>query len=159
MPERVDGWVEWQHVDFAYPTRPEVPVLRDFNLTLAPGEVVALVGPSGGGKSTIASLLYRLYDPSQGHVSLDGKPLASLDPNWLRRQIGVVAQEPLLFSTSIAENILYGRPEATQAEVENAAKLANAHSFMSISGKYVSPASSVITSVRYIFSKKGMDWA
>ncbi len=131
IPQQVEGWVEWQHVDFAYPTRPDVPVLRDFNLKLSQGEVVALVGPSGGGKSTIASLLYRLYDPSKGQVSLDGKPLASLDPNWLRRQIGVVAQEPLLFSTSIAENILYGRPEATQAEVEEAAKLANAHSFIS----------------------------
>lgn len=130
-PDHVNGTVEWQNVDFAYPSRPDVPVLRNFSLKLGQGEVVALVGPSGAGKSTIASLLYRLYDPVRGDILLDGKPLPSLDPNWLRKQIGVVAQEPLLFSTSIAENILYGRPEATQAEVEEAAKLANAHSFIS----------------------------
>ncbi len=129
-PPGVEGTVEWQHVDFAYPSRKDVPVLRNFNLKLAPGEVVALVGPSGAGKSTIASLLYRLYDPVKGHIALDGRPLPTLDPQWLRRQIGVVEQEPLLFSTTIAENILYGRPEATQAEVEEAAKLANAYSFV-----------------------------
>ena len=90
-----------------------------------------MVGPSGAGKSTIASLLYRLYDPAAGRLELDGVPFAELDPEWLRRQVGVVAQEPLLFSTSIAENIRYGRPEATDAEVEAAATLANAHAFIS----------------------------
>ena len=127
----VDGKVELKGVTFAYPTRPDVTVLKQFDLLLAPGEVVALVGPSGGGKSTIASMLYRLYDPDSGQLLLDGHPYSSLDPEWLRRQVGVVAQEPLLFSTSIAENIRYGRPEATDEEVEFAAKTANAHVFIS----------------------------
>jgi ATP-binding cassette subfamily B protein len=129
--ESLKGKVEWQNVHFAYPTRTDVGVLKGLNLALEPGEVVALVGPSGAGKSTIASLLYRLYDPAQGKVLLDGVPLTELEPYWLRRQIGVVAQEPLLFSTSVAENIRYGRPEATDEEVEAAAKLANAHTFIS----------------------------
>lgn len=129
LPE-LRGQVTWESVDFAYPTRLDMPVLRGFNLSLSPGEVVALVGPSGAGKSTIASLLYRLYDPQGGRVLIDGVPLPELDQDWLRRQIGVVAQEPLLFSTSIAENIRYGRPDATDADVEAAAKLANAHAFI-----------------------------
>jgi ATP-binding cassette subfamily B protein len=129
-PARIEGHVKWAHVDFAYPSRLDVPVLKGFDLELKPGEVVALVGPSGAGKSTIASLLYRLYDPVKGQVLLDGAPLPSLDPRWLRRQIGVVAQEPLLFSTSVAENIRYGRPSATMDEVTAAAKLANAHAFV-----------------------------
>ena len=128
--ERVEGRVQWEQVSFAYPTRPDVPVLTDFTLGLSRGEVVALVGPSGAGKSTLSSLLYRLYDPTKGRITLDGVPLTALDPTWLRRQIGVVQQEPLLFSTTIAENIRYGRPEATPAEVEEAAKLANAHTFV-----------------------------
>jgi ATP-binding cassette subfamily B protein len=122
--------VAFEHVSFAYPARPDVKVLEDFSLSLDPGEIVALVGPSGAGKSTIASMLYRLYDPATGRLTLDGLPYSQLDPEWLRKQIGVVAQEPLLFSSSIAENIRYGRPEATDGEVEAAAKLANAHSFI-----------------------------
>ncbi len=129
--EHVEGRVEFSHVSFAYPTRPDANVLRDFSLALEPGEVVAVVGPSGAGKSTIASMLYRLYDPKAGQLKLDGVTYADLDPEWLRRQVGVVAQEPLLFSTSIADNIRYGRPEATDAEVEAAAKMANAHGFIS----------------------------
>ncbi len=128
---QLEGRVSWENVDFAYPTRLDMPVLRGFDLTLKPGEVVALVGPSGAGKSTIASLLYRLYDPQAGRVLLDGVPLRELDQDWLRQQIGVVAQEPLLFSTTVAENIRYGRPTATDAEVEAAAKMANAHNFIS----------------------------
>ncbi len=128
--ERVQGAVRLEHVRFSYPARPDVPVLSDFSLELRPGEVVAIVGPSGAGKSTIASLLYRLYDPSAGRLTLDGRPYAELDAEWLRRQVGVVAQEPLLFSTSVADNIRYGRPEATDAEVEAAARLANAHGFI-----------------------------
>jgi ABC transporter fused permease/ATP-binding protein len=128
--EKVAGNVSWEKVNFAYPTRADVPVLTDFTLQLKHGEVVALVGPSGAGKSTIASLLYRLYDPSSGRITLDGVPLPELDPIWLRQQVGVVQQEPLLFSTTVAENIRYGRPEATDAEVEEAAKLANAWGFI-----------------------------
>ncbi len=129
-PSTVQGRVAFDQVDFVYPTRNDMPVLNAFTLTLEPGEVVALVGPSGAGKSTVASLLYRLYDPTHGLVSLDGAPYPTLDPEWLRRQVGVVAQEPLLFSTSIAENIRYGRPEASDAEVEAAARMANAHTFI-----------------------------
>ncbi|HZI10852.1 MAG TPA: ABC transporter transmembrane domain-containing protein [Myxococcus sp.] len=124
------GHVEFRDVRFAYPTRPDVPVLQGLNLELRPGEVVAVVGPSGAGKSTLASLLSRFYDPQGGAVLLDGHPLTSLDPDWLRRNIGLVAQEPQLFSCSIADNIRYGRPEATDAQVEEAARAANAHDFI-----------------------------
>jgi len=97
---------------------------------LEPGRVVALVGPSGAGKSTIAALLLRLYDPSDGVIRLDGRDLRSVDARWLRTQIGTVAQEPTLFSTAVAANIRYGRPEATDTEVEAAARAANAHDFI-----------------------------
>ena len=127
---RVDGRVQLQGVSFAYPSRPDITVLRQVDLALAPGEVVALVGPSGGGKSTIAALINRMYDPVQGRLLLDGVPLTSLDPTWLRRQVGVVAQDPILLSTTVAENIRYGRPEATDADVQAAAEAANAHAFV-----------------------------
>ncbi|KFE71578.1 Lipid A export ATP-binding/permease protein MsbA [Hyalangium minutum] len=125
-----EGRVQLQDVRFTYPSRPDVPVLQGIELNIEPGEAVAIVGPSGSGKSTIASLLGRLYDPQGGHILLDGKDLKALDPEWLRQQIGVVAQEPLLFSSSIADNIRYGRADATQAEIEAAAKAANAHDFI-----------------------------
>ncbi len=128
--DTVNGLVRWEHVGFAYPARPDVKVLADFSLELLPGEVVALVGPSGAGKSTVSSLLYRLYDPDGGEVTLEGRSLRDLDPEWLRTQIGVVAQEPLLFSTSIGDNIRYGNPGATDEAVERAARLANAHDFI-----------------------------
>jgi ATP-binding cassette subfamily B protein len=105
-------------------------VLRGVSFTIAPGEVVALVGPSGAGKSTIAALLLRLYDPDAGAIRLDGVDLRELDPTWLRRRIGLVAQEPLLFSASIADNLRYGRPDATRAELEAAARAANADGFV-----------------------------
>jgi ATP-binding cassette subfamily B protein len=108
-----------------------VPVLQGIELTIEPGEAVAIVGPSGSGKSTIASLLGRLYDPQGGRILLDGKNLTELDPEWLRQQIGVVAQEPLLFSSSIADNIRYGKAGANQEEVAAAARAANAHDFIS----------------------------
>ena len=119
-------------VGFAYPTRPDVPVLAGRGSgRWRPGEVVAVVGPSGAGKSTIAALIGRFYDPQQGQVRFDGQDMRNLDPRWLRRQVGAVAQEPVLFSTSIAENIRYGRPDASDAEVEAAARTANAHGFVS----------------------------
>ncbi len=129
-PEHVNGHVELLGARFAYPTRPEVVVLDHLDLTLHPGEVVAVVGPSGAGKSTIAALLARFYDPIDGEVLLDKRDLRTLDPDWLRRQIGTVAQEPILFSTSVAENIRYGRPDATQSEIEAAARAANADDFV-----------------------------
>ncbi|WNG31410.1 ATP-binding cassette domain-containing protein [Cystobacter fuscus] len=127
----VQGRVEFQDVRFAYPTRRDVPVLKGIHLALAPGEVVAIVGPSGAGKSTLAALLARMYDPQEGRVLLDGRELSGLDTEWLRQQVGTVAQEPMLFATSIADNIRYGRKDATDAEVEAAARTANAHEFIS----------------------------
>ncbi|WP_425334886.1 ABC transporter ATP-binding protein [Myxococcus stipitatus] len=126
----VKGHVEFRAVRFAYPTRPDVPVLQGMDLEMKPGEVVAVVGPSGAGKSTLASLLSRFYDPQGGAVLLDGQPLTTLEPDWLRRNIGMVAQEPQLFSCSISDNIRYARPDATQEEVEQAARAANAHDFI-----------------------------
>lgn len=124
------GVVHLEGVHFAYPTRRDAPVLQGLDLTINPGEVVALVGPSGGGKSTIAALISRFYDPQQGRLLLDEHPLTSLDTNWLREQIGVVSQEPVLFAASIWENIAYGRLEASKDEVVAAARAANAHDFI-----------------------------
>lgn len=129
-PDHADGRIELQEVHFAYPTRAEHPVLEAVSLSVLPGELVALVGPSGGGKSTIAALLSRLYDPTDGAVLFDGHDTRLLDANWLRRQIGVVAQEPTLFATSVRENVRYGKPDASDAEVEAAARAANAHDFV-----------------------------
>jgi ABC transporter fused permease/ATP-binding protein len=129
-PSAVEGLIEWSGVAFAYPTRPEATVLEDLDLSIEPGQVVAVVGSSGAGKSTLAALLSRLYDPTRGVVKLDGRDLRDLDPSWLRRQIGVVAQEPMLFSSSIRDNVRYGRTTATDEEVERAARAANAHDFI-----------------------------
>jgi ATP-binding cassette subfamily B protein len=128
--ERVEGRLAFEAVRFSYPARPEVEVLRGVDLAVRPGEAVALVGPSGAGKSTLGALLVRLYDPTSGRVTLDGADLRQLDPGWLRRLVGVVSQEPVLFSTSIADNVRYGRPEATDAEVRDAIRAANAEAFV-----------------------------
>lgn len=131
QPAKVQGYVHFEQVDFAYPARPNGHVLQALDLCLRPGEVVAVVGHSGAGKSTIAALLSRFYDPQGGRILLDGHDLRALDPNWLRQQIGVVSQEPVLFATTIAENIRYGKPSATRQEIEAAAQAANAHDFIS----------------------------
>ena len=125
------GHVVFEGVDFRYPSRPDVQVLRSVDLEIRPGEIVALVGPSGGGKSTVASLISRFYDPDAGRVRLDDVDLRDIDVDWLHRQIGAVAQEPILFSTTVADNILYGREGATVEEIEAAARAANAHDFVS----------------------------
>jgi ABC-type multidrug transport system fused ATPase/permease subunit len=106
-------------------------VLQDLNLIVKNGETVALVGPSGCGKSTIIQLVQRFYDPSQGKVLVDGVDVKELNVGWLRGHIGVVGQEPVLFATTIRENIRYGRQDATQQEIEEAAREANAHDFIS----------------------------
>jgi ATP-binding cassette subfamily B protein len=126
----IDGRVDFEGVVFSYPSRPDAEVLTGVDLAIRPGEVVAVVGPSGAGKSTLAALLARLYDPDQGRILVDGHDLRELAPDALRRRIGVVAQEPILFSSSIAENIRYGRAGATDAEIEAAARAANAHDFI-----------------------------
>lgn len=129
-PTEVQGLVELRNVQFTYPARPEVEVLKGVSLRLQPGTVTALVGASGGGKSTIAALLCRFYDPTGGEILLDGRPLTTLDPVWLRDQIAVVEQEPTLLSTSIAANIRYGNPDASDEEVLEAARTANALDFV-----------------------------
>ncbi|MBM76818.1 MAG: ABC transporter permease [Proteobacteria bacterium] len=129
-PKEIGGSLSFESVFFAYPTRPDALVLNGLTLKLDPGAVVALVGPSGGGKSTVAALASRLYDPQNGNILLDGVPLKEWDKDWLRAQIGVVAQEPILFATSIADNIRYGRPTASWEELVEAAKAANAHEFI-----------------------------
>ena len=127
---QLEGRVTFCGVDFAYPARSDVEVLHGVELELAPGEVVALVGQSGSGKSTMAALLLRLYDPTNGAVTVDGHDVRELDPSWWRERIGTVSQEPVLFATSIADNIRYGRPHASDDEVRAAAEAANAHPFI-----------------------------
>ncbi|XP_030301758.1 ATP-binding cassette sub-family B member 8, mitochondrial isoform X1 [Calypte anna] len=125
------GHISFNHVSFSYPTRPGHPVLQDFSLTLPPGKTVAIVGPSGEGKSTVAALLERFYEPTRGTITLDGRDIAELDPSWLRGKVlGFISQEPVLFGTSILENIRFGRPGASDAEVESAARMANADGFI-----------------------------
>ncbi|XP_055990780.1 mitochondrial potassium channel ATP-binding subunit [Sorex fumeus] len=128
---QLQGAISFQDVSFSYPCRPGFPVLQDFSLSLPPGKTVALVGQSGGGKSTVAALLERFYDPTAGRVMLDGWDLRVLDPSWLRGQaIGFISQEPVLFGTTIMENIRFGKPDATDEEVYAAAREANAHEFI-----------------------------
>ncbi|MGF1511501.1 MAG: ABC transporter ATP-binding protein [Myxococcota bacterium] len=127
---RARGALELEQVGFAYPTRPDVVVLDNVSLRIEPGKTVALVGPSGGGKSTIVKLLLRLYDPTSGVIRLDGRPIQEMDVRWLRKQMALVAQEPVLFSASIAENIRYGRPDASDAAVAQAAQAAHAIDFI-----------------------------
>ena len=124
------GDVRFDHVGFHYPSRPEVEVLKGLSFAVAPGKIVALVGPSGAGKSTIASLLLRFYDPQHGRILFDGKTATDYGLHELRSQMAIVPQEVLLFGGSIAENIAYGKPGATQAEIEAAARRANAHDFI-----------------------------
>ena len=110
--------------------RPQVPVFHHFSLSVPQGKTLALVGESGSGKSTVIGLIERFYDPQGGRVMIDGIDIRSMDLTWLRSQIGLVSQEPSLFDGTIGENILYGRPGATQQEVEAAARAANAHDFI-----------------------------
>ncbi|MHC8400141.1 ABC transporter transmembrane domain-containing protein [Pseudomonas sp. MDT1-17] len=130
LPERVKGDLVLQDVRFSYPSRPESYAVDGLNLTINAGETLALVGPSGAGKSTVYDLLLRFYDPVEGRILLDGVPLTQLDPLDLRRCFALVSQTPALFFGSIEENIRYGNPTATLAQVQEAAKIAYAHDFI-----------------------------
>eukprot|EP01132_Coremiostelium_polycephalum_P002116 gene2116-2605_t len=129
-PDRLTGDIDFRGVHFTYPSRPDVPIFKGFNLSIKPGQTIGLVGDSGGGKSTVISLLERFYDPSDGQILIDGEDIKKFNVKALRQKIGLVSQEPVLFATSIAENIRYGKEDATQEEIEEAAKQANAHSFI-----------------------------
>ena len=128
----VDGKLSLQEVQFYYPSRPNLLVLQDLNIGIKPGQTLALVGPSGSGKSTIVSLIEQFYDATAGRILLDGVDLYGLNISWLRRQIGLVSQEPVLFNMSIADNIRYGAlfREVSDEEVIEAAKSANIHDFI-----------------------------
>lgn len=125
---RAKGEVAFEAVGFAYPGGP--PILRDVSFAAAPGQTIALVGQTGAGKSTAMALLQRLWDPSEGRITLDGHDLRQISLESLRRNVGVVFQESMLFSRTIRENLLVGRPDATQAEIEDACRQAEAHDFI-----------------------------
>lgn len=131
LPAPSRGHVAFERVRFAYPTRPGQSALDGISFEVRPGETVAIVGPSGAGKTSLFQLLLRFYDPQAGRVTLDGVDIARVDPAALRARLGLVAQEPTIFSATAAENIRYGRPDASDAEVRAAAEAAAAHGFIS----------------------------
>uniref|UniRef100_A0A669R659 Phosphatidylcholine translocator ABCB4 n=1 Tax=Phasianus colchicus TaxID=9054 RepID=A0A669R659_PHACC len=129
-PDNIKGNLEFQNVYFSYPARPDIKILKGLNLKIKCGQTVALVGSSGCGKSTTVQLIQRFYDPKEGTITIDGQDLKSLNVRYLREIIGVVNQEPVLFATTIAENIRYGREDVTMEEIEKATKEANAYDFI-----------------------------
>ncbi|TNN75710.1 Phosphatidylcholine translocator ABCB4 [Liparis tanakae] len=138
-PDKFEGNVHFDGVFFNYPARPDVPVLKGLNLKVSKGETLALVGSSGCGKSTTIQLLERFYDPREGRVLLDNIGAKKLNIQWLRSQIGIVSQEPVLFDCTLSENIAYGDNSriASMAEIQEAAKAANIHTFIdSLPKKY-----------------------
>ncbi|KAK9055395.1 hypothetical protein SSX86_026478 [Deinandra increscens subsp. villosa] len=130
-PVSAYGTIEFKNVNFCYPTSPEVMVLRDFTVKIDSGHTVGVVGVSGSGKSTLLSLILRFYDPVSGKILLDGKDLKHFNLRWLRSQLGLAQQEPVIFSTTIRENIEYARHNASETEIKEAARIANAHHFIS----------------------------
>jgi len=129
--ENFTGTIDFSNIKFSYPSKPEVTVLTDFNLSIKPGSKVAVVGESGSGKSTLFALLMKIYKPNAGSILVDGINISDINTSWLRDNIGFVQQEPVLFSGTILENILMMRPDASKEEAIEAAKLANAHEFIS----------------------------
>ena len=130
LPAKPRGEIAFENVDFHYPSRPDTAALQQFSLTVAPGETVALVGPSGAGKTTVFQLLLRFYDPQAGRLCLDGVALAAADPLAIRRCIALVPQEAVIFATSVLENVRYARPEASEGEVRAACVAAYADDFV-----------------------------
>jgi ATP-binding cassette subfamily B protein len=130
LPEPPQGRVTFDHVTFRYPTRQEVCALDDFSLDISPGETVAVVGPSGAGKTTLFQLIQRFYDPASGSVSIDGVALPATDPAWARARIAMVPQETVIFAASARDNLRYGRWDATDEELWTAAEAANAAEFL-----------------------------
>ncbi|CAO2044865.1 unnamed protein product [Urochloa humidicola] len=130
-PEKVKGEVDIREIDFAYPSRPDVIIFKGFSLNIQPGKSTALVGQSGSGKSTIIGLIERFYDPLAGGIEVDGRDIKTYNLRALRKHIGLVSQEPMLFSGTIKENIVYGTETASEEEIESAARYANAHDFIS----------------------------
>ncbi|WP_294624264.1 ABC transporter transmembrane domain-containing protein [uncultured Roseovarius sp.] len=130
LPEPVRGEISFDQVRFFYPSRPETAALDDVTLTVAPGETVALVGPSGAGKTSVIQLIQRFYDPEAGQITLDGIPLNTMARSEFRKALALVPQDPVIFAASARDNIRFGRPEATDAEVESAARAAAAHDFI-----------------------------
>jgi ATP-binding cassette, subfamily B (MDR/TAP), member 1 len=126
----VEGLIELKNVTFYYPTRPDVTVFSNFSLVAPAGKVTALVGESGSGKSTIVNLVERFYDVQKGAIFLDGVDLRALDLQWLRRQVGLVSQEPALFNGTILDNLQLGKADATMDEVRAACEIANAVEFI-----------------------------
>ncbi|XP_056375087.1 ATP-dependent translocase ABCB1-like isoform X3 [Hyla sarda] len=129
-PDKIKGDIEFQNVKFTYPSRPDIQVLKGLNLKINSGQSVALVGSSGCGKSTTVQLFLRFYDPEEGTIKIDGHDIRKLNIRYLRELIGVVSQEPVLFDTTIAENIRYGREDVTMEEIEQATKESNAYNFI-----------------------------
>lgn len=131
VPNKIKGNISLKNVFFNYPSRPDVTILDGLSVEVPVGKTVALVGTSGCGKSTCIQLIQRFYDPHQGQILLDGTDLKDLNIGWLRNNIGIVGQEPILFDCTIKENILYGRTTATDEDIEKACKEANAYNFIS----------------------------
>ena len=130
MPEKITGAVGFDKVVFHYPARPETAALNEVTFTIQPGETVALVGPSGAGKTTVIQLLLRFYDPDAGRITIDGLDLRDVARTEFRRHVALVPQDPVIFAATARENIAFGRPDATDAEIEAAAKAAAAHEFL-----------------------------
>lgn len=124
------GNIDFNDVSFNYPARPEIKILKNLSMKIKAGSTVALVGASGCGKSTCIQLIQRFYDPQSGSITIDNKNLKDFNLNWIRSQMGIVSQEPILFGTTIYENIQFGRDDATKEEIIQAAKNANAHDFI-----------------------------
>lgn len=130
VPRPVRGEIAFEDVQFAYPSRPGIPALDHVNLTIRPGETVALVGPSGAGKTSVIQLIQRFYDPDAGRITLDGVSLSDMARHEFRRDLALVPQDPVIFAASARDNIRFGRLDATEAEIEAAARAANAHDFI-----------------------------